>query len=432
MKKIVMVGFVFLICTFVLIAAGQQETETTGGGAAEEAEPVVLRFSSWNNMEGATKDIMQYMMDEYEKRYPGVKVELIGIPYEQTQQQIMVSIAGGNPPDLMHIVAQWGPPFATMGALEDLSKYYSEEEIADIPEGAYKDGLFQGELVSIPWYLAPICNWARKELLSEAGLPLEAPEKWDDFKSSTAKISGLGEGIYGFGARTSKDTNSAFWFFPVMWGHGGQFENDEGKIVFNNKGTVAALDYYKVLGTNEYAPTGIGVREIRNLFGQDKVCYMLAHPGEKGIYRTITGRGEAADDEYVVGMIPKAVDGNRYTIGNNHVFSIASQSKVKQEAVDMIKFLTQDEEIVMYYFEEKGALPSYKSLQEDPVFQNDEFIQPFIESATFASSVPSKEPNFQAALEFVAVAMQESLLGGNPSKAAADAEKNIKILYKQQ
>ena len=151
----------------------------------------------------------------------------------------------------------------------------------------------------------------------------------------------------------------------------------------------------------------------------------------RGIYRSITGMGEAADDEYVLGKFPKAADGKRYGIGNNHVLAVAKQSDAKQAAIDLIKYFTQDPSITKFYYEKNGAIPTYKKLLADPLYANDPFAQVFIESAEFADSVPSKNPSFSAALEFVANAMQSALLGGDPAEAAEDAEKSIKTLYKQ-
>ena len=254
MKKAVIVLVLILFAVGVVFAGGQTEGEPKEQSGTKE-EKVSLSFSSWLNMEGASKKTIQEMIDRYQQKYPNVEVELIGIPFEQTQQQIFVAVSGGNAPDVMHLVAQWGPPLASMGTLEDLHDYYSDAELNDIPKAAYEAGLFQDQLATVPWQLGSIVVFAWKSVLEEAGLPTSSvPETWSEFKQQVAKISNLGDDTYGFGGRTSKSTNSAFWFFPVMWGHGGEFEDAEGNVVFNNPGTVEALQWYKELGEKEYTP----------------------------------------------------------------------------------------------------------------------------------------------------------------------------------
>ena len=99
--------------------------------------------------------------------------------------------------------------------------------------------------------------------------------------------------------------------------------------------------------------------------------------------------------------------------------------------MELVKFLTQDVAVTKMYYEKNGAVPTYKKLLADPLYANDPYAKAFIASAEFANSVPSKNPNFSAALEFVANAMQQSLLGGDPAKAAEAANQSIKTLYKQ-
>ena len=381
-------------------------------------------------MEGASKETLEQMVAGFERKNPRVKVEILGIPYEQTQQQTFVSVSGGNAPDVIHLVAQWSPPLMSMGAIIDLASYYTQAEISDIPKAAHEAGLYEGKLSSVPWQLGSITVMGWKKVLQDAGLPLAIPDTGAAFKDAVKKISKPAEGVYGFGARTSKDTNSAFWFFPVMWAHGGQFEDAQGKIMFGDPGTVAALAWYREIGTTRQTPIGMGVREVRNLMPQNKLGFIFDGPWMKGIFRNISGRGEAVDDDYVVGLFPKAVDGKRYGIANNHVLSVATQSKVKEQAIDLVKFLTQDEATTKLYYEKNGAIPTYRRLLADPLY-GDPFAQAFIQSAEFADSLPSKNPNFSAALEFVATAMQEALLGGDPARAAETARRAILTLYKQ-
>jgi ABC-type glycerol-3-phosphate transport system substrate-binding protein len=394
-------------------------------------KPLTLRFSSWLGMEAASKEAIETMVKMFEAKYPLVKVELIGIPYEQTQQQTFVAVAGGNAPDVIHLVAQWGPPLASMGALVDLKGFYSQAEMDDIPRAALQAGMFKEMLATVPWQLGSIAVMGWKSVLARAGLKAQVPETWPEFKDAVRQASKASEGVYGFGARTSKDANSAYWLFPVMWGHGGEFEDAQGKIVFNNPGTVAALEWYREIGASKQSPVGMTVREVRNLMPQGKLAYIFDGPWMKGIFRSLSGLGEAVDDDYLLGLFPKAADGKRYGIGNDHVLSVSTQSKLKKEAVQLVKFLTQDEAVTKMYYAKNGAVPTYKKLLADPLYSSDPYARTFIESAEFANSVPSKNPNFSAALEFVANAMQQSLLGGDPAKAAEAAAQSIKTLYKQ-
>ena len=436
MSRLIAIACALLLCAGLVFATGAQEKPAAPAAEKPAAAPVVekpvtLRFSSWLGMEAASKEAIETMVRMFEAKNPRIKVELIGIPYEQTQQQTFVAVSGGNAPDVIHLVAQWGPPLASMGALVDLKTFYSQAEMDDIPRAALQAGMFKDTLATVPWQLGSIAVMGWKSVLAKAGLKEQIPDTWPEFKEAVRKASKASDGVYGFGARTSKDSNSAYWLFPVMWGHGGEFEDAQGKIVFNNPGTVAALEWYKEIGTGKQSPVGMTVREVRNLMPQNKLGFIFDGPWMKGIFRSLSGLGEAVDDDYIVGSFPKAADGKRYGIGNDHVLSVSKQSKLKQEAAELVKFLTQDEAVTKMYYQKNGAVPTYKKLLADPLYANDPYAKAFIESAEFANSVPSKNPNFSAALEFVANAMQQSLLGGDPAKSAEAAHQSIKTLYKQ-
>ena len=424
MKKLALI-VVLACCAILAFAAGGQESAAPGEGG------VTINFSSWLVKEGASEGPVYEMAKRFEASHPGIKVNYIGIPYEQTQQQIMIAVSGGNPPDIIQLSAAWAVPLAARGAIIDLKPYFPQDKLRDIPEAAYRAGVFGDQLISVPWQLGTIAVLAWKDAIRKAGYPVEIPETWTAFKQVVAKISEAGADVYGFGARTDKSTNSAFWFFPVMWGHGGRFEDSDGTVVFDDPGTVAALRWYKEIGTTKQTPLGMGVREVRNLMPQGKLGFIFDGPWMKGILRNISGMGEEVDDKYVTGMFPKAPDGKRYGIGNNHVLTISKQSKVKDEAVTLIRYFTEDPEITKYYYEKMGAVPVYRTLLQDPLYQNDPFARTFAQSAEFADCVPSKNPNFEAALEFVAVAMQDALLGGDPVRAAATAQGSIATLYGQ-
>lgn len=422
MKKM-LVSYLLLLAgaAAALGAAGQQE-----GAPGEKTQ--TLRMSSWLATEGASRDTLLEMLDMYKEEHPGVEIELINIPYAQTQQQIIVSTSAGNAPDVMQLNPMFSLPLAEMGALKDLSGYYSREELADIPAAALDAGYFDGALLTAPWQIAPIAVLANKALLRRAGLKEEIPATWPELIDAVAKVSALDEGIYGFGARTTKGANTAFWFLPVLWGMGGEFEA-EGEVRLNSPETVAAFDWYRTLGSRGYSPIGMAIPESRNLFAQDKVGFLFDGPWMKGIIRNATGQGEEADDSYVIGPFPRGKDGNRHGIGNNHVLGVSASSKAPDRAAELIRTLTMDEEITTLYYRRMGAIPAYRSLLENPLYKDDPFVKVFIDSSEFARCLPSRNPNLNTALEETATRLQEVMLGADPEKVTAELDKAIREIF---
>jgi len=407
--------------------------ETVEVEKEEEAEDGIttVSMSSWWVAEETFRPIIEKLVPIFEQENPDIKIDFIPIPYEQTYQQSVIAVSGGNAPDVIHLTYQWIPPLMAMGALADLTPYFSEEELTDIPEG-YLDNAYFGDVLSCsPWINQAVAVLAWKSLLEDAGLPLEVPDTWPEMTEAIEKISALGNDSYGVGLRTNKGANSAFWFFPVLWGFGGEFADEEGNIVFGDQGTVDALDWYKYLGLeNDYTPMGVDVREVRNLFAQGKLGFMFDNAAVPGSLRTIS-ENPNIDEDYIVGEFPADLDGERRAIGNSSVVSISQQSDKKDAAIKVVKFFTQHPEALKVFFEGSGALPTRYSLMNDPFYQTDENTITFSKVGTYADSMISKSPNFQGALEFISVAMQEALLGRDTEEIAEKAAASIKTLYNQ-
>ena len=424
-RKLIFILLFFLVLGFLMAEGGKEQ-------AAESPEGdgvTTVTMATWYSVMEVTKGAMDEFMRIFEAENPGIKIEPIGIPFEQIQQQMMVAVSGGNAPDIIHAVPMTYNAFANMGALENLGNYFTNGELAELPESILSSCRHGDNLFAVPFHNGSIVVLGSKKLLAEAGLPEEIPETWEDFQYAVSKITELGDDIYGFGARTAKHVNSAYWFFPVMWGFGGEFEDSNGNIVYNNPGTVAALNWFKELGAKKGTPTGMGIPETRTLFAQNKVGFIFDGPWMKGVMRNASGLGEDADDDYIVGLFPKAKDGKRYGIANHHLLSVSKQSKVKEEAAKFVKFLVFDERAAAAHYDALGAVPVAASVLNNPKYQDD-FTKVFVETAEFANALPSKNSNFTPALEFVANSLQAALLGNDVKKAAEEADQAIKVLYK--
>ena len=424
--KRVLIFLVLVISATLLFAGGAQEK-----AVGEETGPVTVKISTWMSIQEASRDMMAEIEKKFEQKYPDVDLEYVGVPFEQIQQQTLVAISGGNPTDIIHLTPKWPFQLAPMGALEDLTPWF-KDDLNDIPKAALETGMMDGKLISVPLQLGTIVVLGMKSNLSAVGFPEKIPETWAEFKDAVRKITNISDRHYGFAARTAKHPNSAFWFFPVMYGHSGEFEDAQGNIVFDGEGTLAALDWYREIGLTKQTPLGMAIPESRNLFAQGKVGFIFDGPWMKKIMRMQSGKGEGIDPLYTAAPFPKGPDGTTRGINNNHVLVLTKQSKVKDQAVAFIKFWSQDPEITDLHYDVMGAIPPYKSLQRRATYSNlHDLAKAVIAGSAYSEGSPSKNPYFPSALEFIAAAIQEALLGGDPDKIAKKTADSIRTLYGQ-
>ncbi len=425
MKRFLFLVVLLFFSLALLFAGGAQEDVEAEEGAVQ------VKMSSWMPLQEVSRDMMKEIETSFEAKNPDIDIVYIDMPFEQRVQQTLVAVSGGNPSDIIHLTAKDPFQLAAMGALTDLMPWF-KSQLNDIPAGALGTGKLGDQLISVPLQLGTIVVLGMKKNLSAVGLPEVIPETWPEFKDAVKKISNISDKHYGFAARTAKHPNSAFWFFPVMYGHGGGFEDDEGNIVFNSSGTVAALDWFREIGTTKQTPMGMAIPESRNLFAQGNVGFIFDGPWMKPILRNQSGKGEAIDAEYTASPFPKGPDGRRRGINNNHVLVVSKQSKAKDQAVAFIKYWSQDPEITDYHYDWMGAIPAYKSLQRGAAFSElHDLAKAVMAGAEYAEGAPSKNPQFSAALEFVAAGLQEALLGGNADAIAKTVDRAVRTLYGQ-
>src|SRR5690349_170102 len=62
-----------------------------------------------------------------ESRHPGLKIQLVNIPYNNFQDKISTMMAGGDAPDIISVEVNNFVELSLRGALEDLTPYFQKD-----------------------------------------------------------------------------------------------------------------------------------------------------------------------------------------------------------------------------------------------------------------------------------------------------------------
>ena len=401
-------------------------------------DTTVLTFQGWIGEFKHTKPAWDLMVETFEKEHPDVKIETVGVPYEQSREQMIIRSAGGNAPDLTQFVAQWVAQVAVMGAVEPLDKYFTKEILDDIPKGVLESSKYEGKLYSFPWNPGAIVLVRNRNLMEKAGFdPDKPPETWDQLTEMIERITALGtteegEKIYGVVLRTSKTTNSAFWMFPAIWAFGGKFADEKGGIVFDSPGVMDAFKWYQKMALGEHTPLGLHITEVRHVFALNRGGFILEGPWAEGVVRVASGGKMKVYRDFDASLMPKGKDGISHAIANNHVFLVSKQCKNKDLAVEFIKHATANKDVVAFHYEKsKQTTTPFLSLLTSPPFSESRYVQPFVDQLETSNAAPFKHALWDASLEFVAVAMQKAMLGEDVQAAVKEAADSIRTLLGQ-
>ncbi|MBM3275178.1 MAG: extracellular solute-binding protein, partial [Candidatus Sericytochromatia bacterium] len=216
--------------------------------AGDDGKPVL---TVWLAADYAGSPVFAAVNERFERDHPGVRVKLLGVPWEDIPTKVKTAIIGGKPPDIAH-----QHPFA-LGAqgfaepLNDLWDRWGQAE-AFLP-GALEDATWRGTYYGMPLDINCTVLVYSRSAYRSAGLA--EPAGGYSFERLQADLGRLTvKGRYGIGL-----TTGGWHTFAWIRANGGEIleETDKGvRATFTADKTVAALRFLTDLGRKyQFGPT---------------------------------------------------------------------------------------------------------------------------------------------------------------------------------
>lgn len=118
----------------------------------------------------AFDDYFKKIIREYEAKNPGIKIKWVDIPYDAVIPKLLSSIAAGDAPDVVNLSSDFVSKFYRMGTLYDISQSVPLDSLRNVyVKGALEDGIYNGFVAALPWYLNTYTIMYNKRLFQEAG-----------------------------------------------------------------------------------------------------------------------------------------------------------------------------------------------------------------------------------------------------------------------
>jgi len=330
-----------------------------------------LRWDWWGEQEAPGLETwVKKTLDLY-KQKSGVDIQTTLVDSSVVVTDIQTTSASGNPPDLMyfwngiyHMESVW------MGYVEPLNGLLPDDMLK--ASGATVLSIFQGKQYRVGWYACSPIILYNKDMFDKAGLNADQPPKtWEEFmaacdklksKGFTPIIGGLkdgpwGEWYLGHSLAQNLDTPgevlSLFngvldWREPKYWEQW-QRLGDLWKAGFINNDFLS-IDLYPGIdnfGTGKGAITEAVVShapKMQSMLGAEKVGAMVFPYG---------GKGKMAGKPMV----------------DTQGIGIASGSKSKEAAAELLKFMGTSE-VMTSLFNEVKVFPTYTTWDGDKEIQD--------------------------------------------------------------
>ncbi|MEU1531825.1 ABC transporter substrate-binding protein [Streptomyces fagopyri] len=219
-------------------AAGDKGGEGSGKG----------EITFWDNNGGVRTDIWKQIIADFEKKYPDIKVNYVGIPAASAQSKYDTAIQGGGLPDVGGVGTAMLAEVAVQGALDPLDSRLEKSAL----NGRLSQNLLDvsraaggaGKLYQVPTSANNGTLWYRTDLFKAAGL--DAPTTWTKFYEAADKLTDKGGNRFGFTIRGGEGAIAPA--LDAVYGQTGltSFWNGDRTTV-NDPKNVAALEKYIAL-----------------------------------------------------------------------------------------------------------------------------------------------------------------------------------------
>ncbi|GAA1144916.1 MULTISPECIES: sugar ABC transporter substrate-binding protein [Microbacterium] len=353
---------VALVAATALVLAG-----CSGGGSGEQSGDRTVTFMGWGSPQEV--DVFKDMIAQYEKKYPGVKVDYISVPAADFQTKLQTMIAAKKTPDVFYMVGENLQPLVKNGVIADLSDYVADNEIFDA-DNVWKNAIDlwkfdgttpgQGAIYALPKDIGPFALAYNKDLFAAAGIPdpdPEVPWTWDEFVANAKKLTS-GEGADKTYGTAPYSLESAVWSNDADW-----LNADHTKVSVTDPKFVEALQWVADLSLKEgVAPSSEEESSLGSFqrFIDGKIGMMGIGPWSQGqFWDEVT-----FDWDLMPWPVPTPTSSEATWYGGVG-FAVSKASKNPTDAENLAAFLAFNEDAQRTNMEKGQAVPNLIDMTND-------------------------------------------------------------------
>jgi len=223
-------------------------------------EKVTIRLATWAGADESAE--LQQIIDKINAEATDFQIVHEPAPADY-YTKIQTMLAGGTAPDLMWLSQEYVVPYASKGALMDLTDRLKNDSrptanLDDYFPMVLEHAQYEGRIYGLPWIAQPVIVYYNEQLFDDAGLPYPTDDwTWEEFRELAVKLTDKEKGIYG----TSFNGWPPVQMF--IWQAGGEVISPDLKSSpIDSPEAVQALDFYaSIIYNEEVAPSEATINE---------------------------------------------------------------------------------------------------------------------------------------------------------------------------
>ena len=332
------------------------------------AETVLRVFVGGQNQR---PDLVQKMLDQYEKRTPGIKVQIeSGGATSELQRQYLSTVLGAKDSALdvfiidiinpaQYSAAGWVAPLDEYLGVKDAKSYMSRY----LPAYAQAN-VIDNRIVALPDFADAMFLYYRKDLLDKYGA--KPPLTWDELAATSKKIQG-GEkspNLQGLSFQGAPIEGAVCTFLLPYWSEGKEFQQ-RGRLSLDKAAAVKGLNMW--LGLVDQGVAKKNIAEVKtgdtvNEFMAGDVVFAINWGFAWDLFQS--DPQSKVKGKVGVAKLPAMPGGQAATCIGGWQWAVSAYSKHKAEAARLVQFLSSPE--VSKFMAVNGSLlPVYASVYSD-------------------------------------------------------------------
>lgn len=390
--------------------------------AGERSGETRLRFWAMGN-EGGN---VPALMPEFERRNPGVRVEVQALPWTAAHEKLLTAYAGDSLPDVSQVGNTWVSELTAIGALSP-TPAEAANLLTDQFPAVLETNRIGGRSMATPWYVDTRLIFYRRDLLARAGFDA-VPPTWGEWKRAMHAVKRVApEGSYAILLPVNE-----FEQLLTFGLQGGDplLKDGDSRGNFSAPGFVGALGFYKSLFDEGLAPlaSSTQISNVWTEFARGWFSFYFSGPWTIGDFKNrLTGDVAGA---WMTAGVPGPTGPGASAPGGSSL-AVFRSSPHQDAAWRLVRFLSEPG-VQVEFQRLTGDLPARTSAWSAPALADDPYIAAFEGQLARARAVP-KVPEWERIVTEMQIVAERMLRGEfTPAAAAAEIDRRADRLLEKR
>ncbi|MCW3844968.1 extracellular solute-binding protein [Micromonospora yasonensis] len=392
-------------------------SDTSGdSGAAGTGEGQIKAL--FMKQAGYSEDDIRAMTDEFQKKYPKIKVEPSFVAYEALHDKI-VAAAPASTFDVVLIDVIWPAEFGSKRIVTDVTDQFPANWKSDMLGGALATAAYRDRYYGVPWILDTKYFFYNTDMLSKAGVDPASLSTWDGVRTAARALKAKKVVEYPLIWSWKQAEALICDYTQLVGAFGGKFLSDDGKsIAFNTGGGLQALEFMKqTLDAKLTNPNSAESLEedVRKIFSDGQAAMALN-------WTYLFNAANDPQQSKIAGKVgvastpsgPAGAPG----VNGSMALSVSTGSRNQKAAWTYISYITSAEVQNTYA---KSSLPCWTRSYDDPAVASTlPQVVPVAKKQLADLIARPQVPRYNEISQILQAELQNALLNRKPPKKALD------------